>query len=334
MVNMADVAEEAGVSTATVSHVINETRFVREETKQKVYRAMGKLNYHPNSAARSLRSQRSNTIGFIAPDISNPFYMSLIKGVENYLRAQGYNFLVSNSDDSLEIERNQLKIFNAQLIDGLIMRATFEDHSFLNDYIEDIPTVFIDCKPSNYRGGDSVLVENKQGAYQAVDLFLRSEHEKIGMIAGIPELTSTEERISGYIQALKEHQITVDRSLIKTGNSRADSGYKLARELVDNHGITAIFAGNNLITIGALKYLKEHQLQVPGDIAIIGFDDREWFSITSPSLTSIRQPAYKMGTRAAEILIERIKNKNQEQYREYRLPVELIERESHFYRGD
>ncbi len=328
MANIKDVAEQAGVSTATVSHVINNTRFVSKETRIKVMDAMEDLNYHPNLAARSLRSQRSNIVGLLVPDVANPFYMTVIKGVEKVMRKAGYNLLVSNSDDDMETEKSQLKIFNAQLIDGLIMRATVDDHKFLESHKDDYPTVFIDCKPLNYNDGDCVLVNNIEGSFNAVNLFIEKGHKKIGMIGGIPGLTTTEERIEGYKKALRENGLEIDENLIRPGNSRIDSGYRYAKELVEHKNVTALYTGNNLITIGAMKYLKENDIIIPDNLALIGFDDREWSSITEPPLTSVRQPSYEIGKKAGELLLKRIRGQKKDDYQVYRLPVQLIKRKS------
>src|SRR6056297_1396794 len=156
-VSMKEVADKAGVSTATVSHVINGTRFVREETKSQVLKAMEQLDYHPNLAARSLRSQKSNIIGFLVPDISNFFFTEIAREVENILRKNGYNLVLSNTDENLENEKEQLKILNAQQIDGLIMAPTGDEHDFLNERLGNYPVIFIDRKPRKYKG-DCVFV--------------------------------------------------------------------------------------------------------------------------------------------------------------------------------
>jgi LacI family transcriptional regulator len=327
MATMEEVAQKAGVSTTTVSHVINKTRFVKEETKSKVIKAMDDLKYQPNFAARSLRSQRSNIIGLMMPDISNSFFMTLVKGVESVLRKNGYSLVLCNSDDNLEIEKDHLKVFNTQLVDGLIMRTTADDHSFLGEYIKNYPAIFVDCKPRGFQGDGCVLVDNVVGAYQAVNFLLERGHRKIGIIAGIAGLTSSEERLQGYLNALRDHGVESDNLLIKYSDSRSDDGYKLCRELIENTDVTALFTGNNLITIGAMRFLREKKIKIPDELALIGFDDREWALIIDPPLTVISQPSYKMGEKAAELLLEKINNKSDE-FKEYKLPTELIVRES------
>ena len=327
-VNIKDVADKAGVSTATVSHVINRTRFVKEETTKKVLEAMEKLNYYPNFAARSLRSRKSNTIGLLVPDISNFFFTSMIRGVENTLTRHKYNLILSDSDEKLEKEIEKLKIYNTQLIDGLIMAPVSGDHAFLNKLFSGYyPVVFVDRKPKGYNA-DCVLSDNTKGVYDAVDMLIRKGHTRIGIIIGLPGLTSMEERLSAYKKALNSHQLKIDGYLIKKANGTFEGGYKSTKELLKNTDITALFVINNVMTIGAIKYLKEKQVAIPRDIAIIGFDDYKWSSIIEPPLSMVKQPAYAIGEKASILLIKRIKKIETGNYKEYRLPTKLVIRDS------
>lgn len=327
-VNMKGVAQKAGVSTTTVSHVINKTRFVKEETKKKVLKAMKELNYYPNSAARSLRSQRSNVIGLLVPDISNFFFSSIAKGVESTSKKHGYNLIFSNSNENLESEIEQIKIFNTQIVDGLIMAPVPGDHTFLNDLLNrSYPVVFIDRKPKGYQG-DYVLGNNIKGTYDAISMLIKKGHSRIGILTGLPGLTTTEERLIGYKKALTNYGLKVNENLIKVGDSQFEGGYKSTKELLEYTDITALFVTNNLMTVGAIKYLKEKRVAIPGDIAIIGFDDYKWASITEPSLSMVKQPAYDIGEKASTLLIKRIKKEEIGDYKEYRLPTKLIIRDS------
>lgn len=328
-ITMKDVAREVGVSTATVSHVINKTRFVEKETKDKVLRVMKKLDYYPNSAAQSLRSQKTKVIGLIVPDIANFFFTAVIRGIENTLRKYGYNLILADSDENLEIEKEQIRVFNAKLIDGLIVAPASGDHTFLKKLLNrNSPVVFIDRKPQGYCPGDCVLIDNVNGAYKAVSALINKGHSKIGVITGLPELTTSEERLKGYKKALVDHGMKIDQSLIKIGDGRYDSGYKLMKELLLNTNITALFVVNNLMTIGAIQFLKEKHVKVPDELAIIGFDDYKWASITDPPLSVVKQPSRIIGEKAAKLLIRRIKKEETGDYNEYRLPTELVVRNS------
>lgn len=327
-VSMKDVAQKAGVSTATVSHVINKTRFVRVETKKKVLDAMKELNYYLNSAARSLRSRKSNVVGLLVPDISNFFFTSIARGVENTLKKHGYNLILSNSNEDLKSEIEQIKIYNTQLVDGLIMAPVSGDHVFLNELLNrDYPVVFIDRKPKGYQG-DCVVGSNIKGAYDAIRMLIKKGHSKIGIITGLPGLTTTDERLIGYKKALVDHKLKIDENLIKVGDSQFKGGYESTKELLKYTNITALFVTNNLMTVGAIKYLKEKRVAIPGDIAIIGFDDYKWASITEPSLSMVKQPAYDIGETASTLLIKRIKKEEVGGNKECRLPTKLIIRDS------
>jgi len=325
---MVDVARKAGVSTATVSHVINKTRYVKPETRKKVLKVMGDLNYYLNSAARSLRSRKSYVVGLLVPDISNFFFTSIAKSVESTLKKYGYNLFFSNSNENLQSEIEQIKIFNSQLIDGLIMAPAPGNHKFLNDLlIGNYPVVFIDRKPKGYQG-DCVLGDNIKGTYDAISMLIKKGHRRIGIITGLLDLTTTEERLFAYKKALNDHQLKIDDHLIKAGNNYFEGGYKSTKELLENTDITALFVTNNSMTVGAIKYLKEKQIAIPGDIAIIGFDDYKWASIIEPSLSMVSQSAYDIGEKASTLLVKRINKEEAGNYKEYRLPIKLINRNS------
>ncbi|SFG02752.1 transcriptional regulator, LacI family [Halobacillus alkaliphilus] len=330
MVSIKDVAKKAQVSTATVSHVINETRFVAEETKQKVYLAMKDLNYQPNGIARSLRSRKSNTIGLLVPlvaeDTSNFFFMSIANGIEKVLKENGYNLILSNSNEDERTEKNQIRVFNTQLIDGLVMApVNGEDSAYKKELTGDYPVVYIDRHPSGIEG-DMVLVDNLRGAYEAVSALLNKGYEKIGFITGTLGITTSDERLNGYKQALEEKGVPIRGEFIKEGPATFEQGYQLAKELHEAE-VSALFVANNVMTMGAVSYLNEHHVKIPEEIGIIGYDDYDWMKITSPPLSVVRQPAFEIGKVAVEQLLKRIDG-SQEKYTEVMLDSELVQRGS------
>ncbi|MGI8315920.1 LacI family DNA-binding transcriptional regulator [Halobacillus mangrovi] len=321
-----DVAALSGVSTATVSHVINQTRFVAEETTAKVTDAMKQLNYSPNSIARSLRSQKSKTIGLLIPvkraDTSNFFFMTIAHGIEHQLKKHGYHLILSNSNEDLDMEKKQLEVFHSQLIDGLIMAPTAEDHTYLSEYLpDDYPTIFIDRKPASYNG-DCILVDNAKGTYEAIQHLIDKGHKKIGYISGPLGLTTSDERYEGYRKALNDNGIDVDESLVKIGEASYHFGERLTDELLDESDMTALFIANNVMTIGSMITLQNRDVNIPDELAVIGFDDYEWTKVTKPALSVIKQPAFELGEKAAEVLLNRLKNPK-EPFQEYRLPTTL-----------
>lgn len=331
-ISMKDVAVKANVSTATVSHVINETRYVAEETRIKVLQAMKELNYRPNPVARSLRSRKSNIIGLMIPvqsdDTSNFFFMSIAHGIGSVLNNHGYQLIVSNSNEEIEMERKQIQMFNDQFIDGLIMAPTSQSHEFLHQELQgDYPVIFIDRKPKGYNRADCILSDGQKGTYEAIKLLIEKGYRNIGFVTGPLGLTTSDERLEGYKQALNEHSIEINESLIKEAVSSFDNGYLVAKELLENSHVSAILTANNVMTMGVVKCLQDHNKKIPEEIAVIGFDDYEWAKITTPPLSMIKQPSFEIGVKAAEAMIRRIEEP-QADYVEWRLPTTLIERGS------
>ncbi|MCM8711212.1 LacI family transcriptional regulator [Clostridium sp. SYSU_GA19001] len=329
--SMKDVAKQADVSTATVSHVINNTRYVSDEVRQRVIQAMKELDYRPNSIARSLRSQKSNTIALIVPilteDTSSFFFMSVAQGIERVLKKNGYNLILSNSNERLEDEKEQIKVFNSQLIDGLIIAPTAEEHSYLNEVLSgNYPVVFIDRRPKGV-DGDCVLSDGYKGTYEAIKTMILKGHKRIGFITGPLGITTSDERFEGYKRAIVDNNLEIEFSLIKEAEATHKNGYILAKQLLDEEKVTAIFVANNVMTIGMLNYLQEANLKIPEDVAVIGFDDYEWTRIITPPLSVVKQFPFELGEKAAEILLDRINN-GKGQYKEYRLPTSLVLRKS------
>ncbi|MCL6601419.1 MAG: LacI family transcriptional regulator [Paenibacillus sp.] len=305
-----DVANEAGVSTATVSHVINNTKFVSEEVKLKVKSAMNRLQYTPNMVARSLRSRKSNTIGLIVPikgnDNSNHFFLSVANGIESVLRKNGYHLLLSNSHEDPQEEIERIKMFNTQCIDGLIIAPTSGISNETGDLFGDYPVVFFDRRPEGVPG-DWVLVDGMKSSYDGVAALIEKGHRKIGFLAGRMDISTSMERFCGYKKALEDYGIGFQEDYIRIGDLSGESGYELTGELIGQKAVTAVFVANNAMSLGAVKYLKDNHFDIPGDVALIGFDDYEWTGMVNPPLSVIRQPSYEIGKKAGEIMLKRIK---------------------------
>ena len=331
MTTIKKVAQAAQVSTATVSHVINETRFVSEETRTRVLKAMEELNYVPNPAAQSLRSQKSKTIGLLIPiledETNNIFFMRVARGVEHVIRQSGYHIMLGNTNESLEYEMEQIKYFRSRQVDGLIIAPSAGSHENINEVIdEDCPVVFIDRKPDGLKG-DFVLTNGYQGSYDAVKLLIEKGHRKIGVLSGLLNLSPAQERLEGYRQALTDHGIPVDENLILIGDSSFDSGYEMTRRLTEQSDVTAIFIASNAIAMGSIGYIQDKGIKVPEELAIIGFDNYDWGSVSNPPLSVINQSAYELGAKAAEVLLKKI-SKPSNRYKEYRLPTQIVIRKS------
>jgi len=304
-----DVAEEAGVSTATVSRVFNRSAKVSEKTVQKVLKAAEKLDYRPNRVARRLRvkSSQSMIIGLIVTDLENPFFSEIARGVEDIAYKSKNAVMVCNSDEKGDKERFYIDTLLAERASGLIAALTPHNASYIQELVDrGYPVVCVD-RHQSIQNVDTVTVNNISGAYQAVTRLIDLGHKRIGIINGLPDISTTEERFEGYKKALSDHNITFDPKLVMYGNSRQDGGIEKTRELLKlKDRPTAVFITNNLMTLGFLEEMYKQGLNIPEDMALIGFDDMPWSVALNPPLTAVKQPGYELGTRAAELLFKRL----------------------------
>jgi len=307
--NLNEVAEKAGVSIATVSRVINNSAKVNSDTRIKVEQVIKDLKFKPNRVAKRLRNKNasSNLLGVLIPDIQNPFYVEVLRGIEDVAYENKYALIMCNFSQDEKKEKLYLDILQSESIDGLIAAPVNEqDQNVINLLKGGLPIVCVDRGLSGV-DVDVVLVENRNGAFSAVDYLAKLDYKRIAYISGLPQLPSSQQRLQGYEEALTANNLKVDKALVKFGDSRHESGVTLCNELLQLPSPPdAIFAGNNLITLGALETIHKKGLMIPKDVAIIGFDDMYWSISLNPPLTAVRQPAYEIGKRAAEQLILRI----------------------------
>lgn len=329
MATIRDVAERAQVSVATVSAVLNENKYVSPVLAERVRESIATLRYRPNGLARSLKQQRAHILGLVLSDITNPFFTTLVRAVEDTARGAGYTLLLGNTDEDVVKEEAYVELLRSRQVDGLILVASAGDHAYLPDLLAaGLPVVCVD-RSLAILGADSVLTDNVAGAYQAVSHLIALGHRRIGIVTGLAGVTSTYQRLDGYHQALDAHGIAWDATLVRAGNSRLDGGAARAAELLAlPERPTALFVTNNLMTIGAMRAIEDTGLRCPDDVALIGFDDFEWASVFRPRLTTVRQPVYEIGKAAARLLIQRIEHKRTGEAAEILLPPTLIVRES------
>ncbi len=330
MVTIRDVAKSADVSTTTVSHVINESRFVSPAVARRVKRAVKTLGYQPNAVARSLRRKNTSTLGLILPDSSNPFFAEVGRGVENYAFGQGYNVIFGSSEGDLEKEKTYLRVFIEKQVDGLIFVAAGESTRNIRQLqAEHLPLVVVDREFKNVVA-DYVVADNRRGGFLATEHLIGLGHRIIACIAGPSAATPSAERVTGYSDALKAHSIKFDAHLVQRGDFQPASGFAVTQAFLarTSKRPTAIFACNDLMALGTLAAIHKAGLRVPEDISVVGFDDIALASFTYPALTTIQQLKYEMGELAVQILIDRIKShKNGAAQRRF-LPVKLIVRET------
>ena len=309
MASLNDVAKRAGVSIATVSRVINKGSNVNEETRAKVLKAIKELKYQPSRVAKRLRSKSSssNLLGVLIPDIQNPFYVDVLRGVEDVAYENKYAIIMCDFEQDEKKEKMYLEILQQESVDGLIVAPAHEkDPKVISLVKEGLPIVCVD------RGlvgvdVDVVVVNNREGAFAAVDHLAKSGYKRIAYISGQRQIPSSRYRGEGYQEALEANGLPFDPELVKYGDSKHESAVKLCEELLSlPNPPDAIFTGNNLITLGALETIHKRELNIPRDVAIIGFDDMYWSISLNPPLSAVRQPAYEIGRRAGELLIQRI----------------------------
>ncbi len=310
-VSMKAVADKAGVSTTTVSHVINKTRFVSPEKELRVHEAIKELDYQPNGLARSFRKKRTKTIGLIIPDNTNPYFAEVARGVEDTCFDRGYSVILCNSDRKMEKEINYLELLMEKGVDGIAFVSVGDDKKATDIFGKKrVPKVLLDREIRGLQV-DSVLVDNQLGGFLATEYLINMGHRRIACITGPSKLSSSYEREIGYLTALKEYHIIPAKMDIQRGSFHSDSGYRGVKKLLScSNPPTAIFACNDLIAFGAMHGANEMGYRVPDNLSIIGFDDISLSSFMVPRLTTIKQPKYEIGKTAAVMLIERIKNRD------------------------
>jgi LacI family transcriptional regulator len=305
MATIKDVAAVAGVSFTTVSHVVNNSRPVSADVRAKVEHAIRQLHYVPSAVARSLKARATATIGLVVPNSTNPYFAELARGIEDGCSRNGYCVFFCNSDDDPAKQRNYLRVLQEKRIDGLIV-ASAGDDAVLAQALADArePLVVVD---RNIEGltADLVQIDHEKGAYLATRHLLELGHVKIGCITGPVATAVSAMRVHGFI-AMAERGIDIAPGAIVESDFSGTGGYRASSQLFDTVQPTAIFAGNDMMGIGALRAAAERGINVPHDCSIIGFDDIELGRFTYPALSTVGQSVRALGEMAAQTLIERI----------------------------
>ena len=304
-----DVAKLAGVSKTTVSHVINETRFVEEDTRQKVLDAIDELQYRPNAAARSLTTKRTGTIGMLISDSSNSFFGEILLSVEEVLRPQNYALIICNTNETLKYEAHYLDLLLNQRVDGIIAAATSQPWIELsNAETQHTPVVFVDRIFDDF-DGYYVGVDNRAGAYLGTQHLIQCGYRKIGILAGLERLSTMRERLDGYCQALQGANIPLNRDWVIPSQLSIEGGRQAFRTLFSlADKPDALFINNNHLALGALLEMSELNMESIRNLGIVVFDDHPWAAVTDPPLTVVRQPTHKIGQLAAEMVLALIDN--------------------------
>lgn len=302
-----DVAREAGVGISTVSRVLNDSGYVSQETREKVLAAMDELQYQPNEIARSLKRRHTKSIGLAVSEIGNPFFGEVAEAVEIAAREKIYTVLFSSTHDDPVQEELAIDLFLEKQVDGLIWFAP-HNKTKLQTVLKQghVPMVVITPEPVRW-DVDSICINDAGGAFEATSHLIQLGHRNIGYIAEPDDPTGSQERLRGYKAALREYDLFLDETLIVRGTFREGSGARAAEVLIDRpQPPTAIFAANDLMAIEAIARLRAKGYSVPGDIAVVGFDDVKIASVGGIDLTTVSQPKREVGREAVRLLIDRL----------------------------
>ena len=308
-VTISDVAKLAGVSTATVSHTINNTRYVSGETKEKVYQAISQLGYTPDASARSFRTGKKKTIGFIVPDISSKFFGNMIEAVESCLAAQGYHLIVANTKESAEREENNIRLLTAGLVDGLLVASTMDDFARFDALIPNgFPVVLVD-RTFDTKKYSAVCVSNFQPIYRSVCRLAGRGKQRIGIIGGLPRLSSTRERIAAYREAMQDCGLPVEEALIRYKTSEEKDAQRCLDELLEQN-CDAIVVCRTSLAADALVYVHKREIRLPEQLELVTFLDYDSSlnKIYAGQMDCIIQPVEELGRVAGEQILARIEN--------------------------
>ena len=308
MVTIKEIAKKARVSVGTVSKVLNYNETVSEINRKKVIKTIKELNYTPNRIARSLSKGKTKNIGFIIPDITNPFFPALVKGASDILISKGYYVHLCSSDNDPDKEDLYINDLKSMWADGIIIAPSDTENrniSVFNTIMS--PFVVVDREIEGLNK-DLVIINNKKGAYEAVNYLINNGHKKIVLLAGPKHTKTAQNRFKGWKKAVDEKKLFKEEFAF-WGKFTIDSGYEMMKKVFNNLGkVNAVFACNDLIALGAIQAIEEKKYKIPRDISIIGFDDIYLSRFLKPPLTVVRQPIYDMGKIAGEILLDRMTN--------------------------
>jgi LacI family transcriptional regulator len=304
-----DVAALAGVSFTTVSHVLNDTRPVSADARRRVLAAVEEIGYLPSAVARSLRKSETKIVGVLVPNVNNPFFAELVVGVEECCRLAGYSVFLCNSDNDPKRQQQYMRTLLEKRIDGLLLSSAGDAAALARIFkLATVPSVTVDRLVPGARA-DRVSVNNADGAYKAVKHLLDLGHRHIACISGPAEFEVTGERVDGWRRAQMDMGVTPDESLLIESDFSSAGGYEAARSLLRaRSAMTALFASNDMMALGALRAAAEMGLKVPQQLSIVGFDDVELSSFVYPALTTVGCSIKELGREAARVLIDRIEN--------------------------
>ncbi|HCE2271281.1 TPA: substrate-binding domain-containing protein [Vibrio parahaemolyticus] len=315
MATMKDIAKLAGVSTSTVSHVINKTRFVSEEISERVNNAAKELNYYaPSALARSLKVNRTKTIGMLVTTSTNPFFGEVVKGVERSCYHKGYSLILCNTEGDNERMRQSINTLLQKRVDGLILMCSSLEGERIDVFerYPDIPVVVMDWGPMLFTS-DKIQDNSLRGGYLAAKYLIDCGHTEIGCITGPLIKHQAQMRYEGYKRAMNEAGLEFNANWIIESDFECEGGYQAFKKMAERGTLpSSIFVSNDMMAMGVMNAANELGIKVPDDLSIIGYDDIHIAKFMSPSLTTIHQPKYRLGQAAVETLVRRLDDKSNE----------------------
>ncbi len=329
-VTIKDIAKKLGISPSTVSRALKDHFEISQDTKDAVKRVAEELNYQPNSLALSLRYSKTFTIGVVIPEIVHYFFSTVISGIEDIAQRRGYNVILTQSNESLVREISNIQTLFNNRVDGLLISISreTEDYQHLELLaLKGLPLVFFDRAPTDLPGS-RVIIDDQQGGYLATKHLIDQGYQRIGFLSGGDHLGISEDRQKGYLQALEEAGMEMNRALIGDNAYDDDAARQLTHDLIKNEQIDAVFTANDLAAIGALAAATAYGKSVPQNFGIVGFSNWQFTALTKPSLSTVEQHGFQIGQKAAELLIEQIEAEEEMPPKTITLKTSLVERES------
>lgn len=331
-VKIVDVAMIAGVSPATVSRVLNHTSKVSARTRDKVMRAIEELGYHPNAAAKNLRSQRTMTIGVIVPDINNSYFAEIIKGIENIAYAQHYKIIICDTQNQKEREAEYLNLLLDRTIDGAIILTPLVEDQELIELADKGYRLGVVGKYVEHDQVPCIYTDNVKFSQEVVQHLVDQGHRDIVFLSGYADAVDSYERLEGYLKALRSHHIPFRPELVENGNFNEQGGYEAMKRLFEKRlSFTAVYAANDEMALGVYQACAEYGIRIPDQLAVVGVDNNRISRYIQPTLSSVDQPKYTMGAILAEKLIDMMNHNEFAHQRVFRIDSTLLIRESSAY---
>lgn len=330
IITLKDVAQKSGFSISTVSKVINNEKYVSETTKKKINATLNKLNYHPEWSARSLRLRKTNIIGIIIPMITDYFFSSIVLGAEDYFRIKQKDIILFNTSNNENIEEKAIKLAISKRVEGVILATIYKKNKIIKSIIEnyEIPFVIVDNK-INVNDVDFVSSDDLNGSNKLVSHLIKAHgYKRIACISGPINESSGFEKLEGYKKAFIENGLLINNNYIKIANWNQKEAYIATKELMNlKDKPRAIYCANAKMLLGCMKYLNEHNVKIPQEVALVTFDDYDFVSAMNPPITTLKRVDLDIGKKAAELLLNRINGK-MEKYQEIRIDSDLVVRKS------